>query len=79
MKSSTQTFHWKSKNPVSEPETGFKVELQGFEPWSRQGDQRAFYVRIYAWIFEEFQAHIRPLKFPYPQLGFAAESRLFVG
>jgi len=55
------------------------VEMQGFEPWSRQGSQRAFYVRIYAWIFEEFQAHIRPLKFPYPQLGFAAESRLFDG
>jgi hypothetical protein len=58
---------------------GFSVEMQGFEPWSRQGSLRAFYVRIYAWIFEEFQAHIRPLKFPYPQLGFAAESRLFNG
>ncbi len=53
--------------------------MQGFEPWSRQGSQRAFYVRIYAWIFEVFQAHIRPLKYPYPQLGFAAESRLSDG
>ena len=37
------------------------VEMQGFEPWSRLGNQRAFYVRIYAWIFMESQAHIRPL------------------
>ncbi len=54
----------KNKNPISSKETGFSVEMQGFEPWSRQGSQRAFYVRIYAWIFEEFQAHIRPLKLP---------------
>jgi hypothetical protein len=40
------------------------VEMQGFEPWSRQGSQRAFYVRIYAWIFERVQAHIRPLNSP---------------
>ena len=40
------------------------VELQGFEPWSRQGSRRAFYVRIYAWIFEMLQAHIRPLNHP---------------
>ena len=26
----------------------FYVELQGFEPWSRQGSRQAFYVRIYA-------------------------------
>ena len=37
-----------NKNPVSKLETGFSVELQGFEPWSRQGSRRAFYVRIYA-------------------------------
>jgi len=53
--------------------------MQGFEPWSRQGSQRAFYVRIYAWIFEAAQAHIKPLSVPYPQLGFAAESRLSDG
>jgi hypothetical protein len=67
------------KNAPNDIVKGVSVEMQGFEPWSRQGSQRAFYVRIYAWIFEELQAHIRPLKFPYPQLGFAAESRFFVG
>lgn len=39
--------NYKQKKP---PETGglFHVELQGFEPWSRQGNRRAFYVCIYA-------------------------------
>lgn len=36
----------KLKNPACYAQTGFKVEMQGFEPWSRQGNQRAFYVRI---------------------------------
>ena len=54
----------KTEKPRLLAQTGFKVEMQGFEPWSRQGNQRAFYVRIYAWIFMAFQAHIRPLKFP---------------
>ena len=55
------------------------VEMQGFEPWSRQGNQRAFYVRIQTWIFMKFQASVRPLKSPYLQLGFAPESQFFEG
>ncbi len=54
----------KNENPASRLEAGFSVELQGFEPWSRQGRRRAFYVCIYAWIFEGAQAHIRPLVSP---------------
>ena len=55
------------------------VEMQGFEPWSRQGNQRAFYVRIQTWIFEESQASVRPLRFPYLQLSFTSESQFFEG
>ena len=28
------------------------VELQGFEPWSRQGNRRAFYMLSCRWVFE---------------------------
>ncbi|ALW83768.1 hypothetical protein AUC43_00790 [Hymenobacter sedentarius] len=52
------------KTPLASRKRGFEVEMQGFEPWSRQGNRRAFYVRIYAWIFMAVQAHIRPLHRP---------------
>jgi len=54
----------KTEKPRLLAQTGFKVEMQGFEPWSRQGNQRAFYVRIQTWIFMKFQASVRPLKSP---------------
>jgi hypothetical protein len=42
----SQTAWAKTEKPRLLAQTGFKVEMQGFEPWSRQGNQRAFYVRI---------------------------------
>jgi hypothetical protein len=44
------SFSWVQsiKKALNNNVKGLSVEMQGFEPWSRQGSQRAFYVRIYA-------------------------------
>ena len=44
--------------------SGFLVEMQGFEPWSRTGKPCAFYMLIRDWIFEPDKVHGGPASWP---------------
>jgi hypothetical protein len=65
-----QTWVQRIKKALHDTVKGFFVELQGFEPWSRQGSRRAFYVRSLACFIRGRPGTSRAYSLPLSAFGF---------